>query len=257
MLTPVIKFFPYALFPVSLSLFVLSIGVAYLWADQKQKRARLWITLGWTLFLLFSNRLVGQTMLSRLEDRYPAHVADKSSDSAARLIVVLGGLTNPRTDIPISSRLNGAMMARLVEGIRLHRELPGSKLLLSGGGGILPEESDAAVMRQMALALGVNDRHLILESASTNTYEEALLVKKIIGEQPFILVTSAGHMPRAMALFAAQGLHPIPAPTHYLLRGEIGFQWNWFLPSMEGLELSSAAIYEYLGIVKDKLLGHF
>ena len=44
---------------------------------------------------------------------------------------------------------------------------------------------------------------------------------KKIGQTPFILVTSAGHMPRSMAVFEAQGMQPIPAPTEFITHDNI------------------------------------
>ena len=252
-----IKSFSHILFPVPLSLLVLSVGVAYSWEGLKIKIARRWISLGWALLLLLSSRSFGGRLLEALENRYPALIVDDAfvKGHPARVIVVLGGLTSRRTDIPLSSRLNAAMMARLIEGIRLHREIPGSQILLSGGGGSTPAESDAVVMRQMALALGVSDLDLILESESTNTHEEAILIRKMLGDRPLILVTSAAHMPRAMGLFSAQGMHPIAAPTNFLVDRTSKLDLDWIIPSLEGFQLSTAAAYEYLGLAKDRFLA--
>ncbi len=47
--------------------------------------------------------------------------------------MVLGGGHASAPDLPANSQVNGATLGRLVEGVRLHRAIPGSKLLLSGG----------------------------------------------------------------------------------------------------------------------------
>jgi uncharacterized SAM-binding protein YcdF (DUF218 family) len=57
------------------------------------------------------------------------------------------------------------------------------------------------------------DSALIVESESKNTYENALFTKKMIDSLnlngSFILVTSAIHMPRAMAVFKKVGFKNI------------------------------------------------
>ena len=49
-----------------------------------------------------------------------------------------------------------------------------------------------------------------------------MVVKEIVGKDKFILVTSASHMLRAMALFRKQGMEPIPAPTDYMVKEREG-----------------------------------
>jgi len=41
--------------------------------------------------------------------------------------------------------------------------------------------------------------------------DEAVLVQKIVQEDRFVLVTSANHMPRSMALFRKLWMEPAPA----------------------------------------------
>jgi len=74
----------------------------------------------------------------------------------------------------------------------------------------------AEVMADMALELGIRPEDIIIESRAVDTKDHPIRVKEIFGDDLFILVTSATHMPRAMALFRKHNMHPIPAPTDYL-----------------------------------------
>ena len=65
----------------------------------------------------------------------------------------------------------------------------------------------------MAEELGVDKADMVLEVESRDTKDHPLYVQHLVKKDPFILVTSAFHMPRAMKLFAKQGLAPIPAPS--------------------------------------------
>ena len=72
----------------------------------------------------------------------------------------------------------------------------------------------------------------------------------------FILVTSAIHMPRAMGLFANQGLAPIPAPADFLVkRGRLSYDPGMFYPKSGGVVEAESLIRESLGILWAKLRG--
>jgi uncharacterized SAM-binding protein YcdF (DUF218 family) len=199
------------------------------------------------------NRGISAALLRPLEQGYPP-LALSSSQGAGiclekvKFIVVLGGgySTDPRVDV--ASHLAEATVARLVGGIEFYKEIPGSKLLLSGGP---PAQADA--MAKVALALGVKEQDVILERSSRNTQQEAIFIAPTVGKAPFLLVTSASHMPRAMALFRKLGMNPIAAPTDFLAKRTRGWGPDDIYPSYYGLYEAERAVYEYLGIVWKKL----
>jgi uncharacterized SAM-binding protein YcdF (DUF218 family) len=164
-------------------------------------------------------------------------------------VVVLGGGHFVDSRLPTGSRLPGASLSRLIEGIHLHRELRGSKLLLSAGSITAPVPG-AEVMSNVAQALGVDKKDLVLETESKTTEDQARLIKSIVGDEKFILVTSASHMPRSMKLFRAQGMDPIPAPTEHLtnLDGS-GSLANGLYPRAPGLTRTERALHEYAGML--------
>ncbi|NIA11024.1 MAG: hypothetical protein GWP10_15165 [Nitrospiraceae bacterium] len=98
-------------------------------------------------------------------------------------------------------------------------------------------------------------KDILLESASKDTKDEAHLIKDIVGNDGFILVTSASHMPRSMALFEKHGMRPIPAPTEYLVKESRKIDPSIFFPSAEGLRKTERAFHEYLGLGWTWLMG--
>lgn len=103
--------------------------------------------------------------------------------------------------------------------------------------------------------MGVNPRDIIQESVSRDTEEQARLLKPLVGRERFFLVTSAAHMPRAMALFRRQDLEPVAAPVG--LPAQQMAQWSpeEFLPSSHSLQRTEIALHEYLGLAWAKLRG--
>lgn len=240
-------------FPVPLLLGLLVVGALFLWRPRRQRLGRLLVTLSAALLVLASYAPVADALLEPLEHRYPPlDLQTMPAARSARWIVVLGGGQTSDPAVPPSSRLSDASLARTVEGVRLHRLLPGAKLLFSGGAVFNPvPEADG--MARLAEALGVKRRDIALDPVSRDTAEQARRIQALLGGQPFILVTSASHMPRAMGLFEKRGLHPIPAPTDYLAKRPQAFNPRLLFPSAGNLAKSERAAYEYLGIVWERL----
>ena len=61
-------------------------------------------------------------------------------------------------------------------------------------------------MKALALELGVEETDIILEGESRDTRSQAVQLTPLLKEKPFLLVSSANHLQRAVARFEAQGL---------------------------------------------------
>jgi uncharacterized SAM-binding protein YcdF (DUF218 family) len=249
------------LYPVSLCLEILILGLFFLWATRSPRRGKILVTLGTVFLLLFSLPVIASQFLTPLESRYPALLHPEAvnwgqtSQTSPKWIVVLGGghVSDPR--LPATSQISEAALARLVEGVRLYKALPGSKLIFSGGI-VFDPVPEAAVMARIAMLLGVKPQDIRLESDSRDTAQEAQNIAKMIGKEKFILVTSAAHMPRTLALFKKRGLEPIPAPTNFLVRvGRHPASLEDLFPDSASLQGVRVAIHEYLGLAWAWLRG--
>jgi uncharacterized SAM-binding protein YcdF (DUF218 family) len=102
-------------------------------------------------------------------------------------------------------------------------------------------------MKKLSLFLDVPEERIILECGSRDTYEEAKEIKKLLGDQKFLLVTSAFHMPRSMNIFKKLGLNAIPAPGDFRAQGRAQLTVKDFFPW--GMEEANFAATEYLGML--------
>jgi uncharacterized SAM-binding protein YcdF (DUF218 family) len=238
------------LFPLPLSLELLFVGLFLLWFTRRQRAGKALVTCGAMLLLGLSNVFISNHLLRPLEQLHPAlaaaHVGADIPDVS--FIAVLGGWANHDPDVPITSHISPDQMERLIEGVRLHREIPGSKLILSG------DNDSAEAMAKMAAALGVSGEDILPLPRPRDTEQESQQIAPIVGPQPFILVTSASHMPRAFALFKKRGLQPIAAPTDYFTARH-RLEPDDFFPDGWNLYKSQVAFYEYLGLAWAKLRG--
>jgi uncharacterized SAM-binding protein YcdF (DUF218 family) len=233
--------------PVIVLLLLLA-GVLFIF---QKKTIELIISVGAVLLIVvFSTAPIPNYLLSSLEKKYPPllHVP-----KGVQKIVVLGGGNGGGSRLPPNIKLSASSLSRLVEAIRIHHNVPGSELILSGGR-VFGSPSDAKIMNSTAAILGVAPSNIKIEAGSQDTYQEAQYIKRFVGAKPFILVTSAFHMPRAMALFKGQGMHPIAAPTQYIIKGP-QYAARRYVPNSFNLTKTGIAFHEYLGLLWAKLHG--
>ncbi len=240
-------------FPLSLCLEILIVGIFLLWFTRRQKTGKIIVTVGVIFFVALSYGAASEILLRPLEYKYPP-MTGVSTILDIKWVVVLSGGHTPDAQLPITGQLSDASLVRLVEGVQIHRKLPKSKLVLSGGG-VFSEVTEAKVMMDVAIALGMNAKDLVLESESKDTKDQARLIHKIVGDSRFILVTSASHMPRSMALFLKKGMQPIPAPVGHKVIKRKKITPSMFFPNAGRIEKTERAFYEYLGLAWAKLRG--
>jgi len=232
------------LFPLPLCLLLMAAGLALLWFTRRQKAGRIVVTSGFVILVVLSYGAVSTPVMRSLERGYASPAA--ADVAQAKWVVVLGGGSYADSSVPPGARLTGATLNRLVEGIRLHRQIPGSRLLLSGAP-VFGSGSDAQIMLAVALGLGIAPEGIVLDDASPDTETQAVNVARITKGEAFVLVTSANHMPRAVGLFTKAGLNPVPAPTHYLAPARGGVAPGDFYPNVNALALAQVVWNEYLG----------
>jgi len=243
------------LMPLPLASILLLLALWWLATSRRRRAPGLAVAIALGLILIGGNGRVADGLLRPLETRYGSQAVEPRSGSPAPVhIVVLGGGHVSDPTAPLSSQVNEAAVIRLVEGIRLQRLYPGSKLIVSGGTVFDPQPS-ARLMADLATELGVAREEIIQVDQPMDTAEEARCIAPIVGDVPFLLVTCAAHMPRAVALFERAGTHPIPAPTHHLARLRQGPSPGYYFPSAYNLAKTEKAIHEQVGMVWAKVKG--
>ena len=248
------------LLPLPLCLTIVAAGLLLLWFTRKKMAGKICVTGGFLLLTLLSIQAISGRILQTLESQYvpldSSHVqtllASTDNTKISDIVVLAGGIAGDPT-LPLHLQISSASRERLLEGIRLYGLFPGSQLILTGGLGF-PSDVEATVLSRVAQTYGVKKSDLVLEVQSRDTKDHPRYVATLLNDKPFILVTSAYHMPRAMKLFAKQHLFPIPAPIGHW-KSERTYSMGYVLPSSSGLRLADLAIHEYLGIAWAWLQG--
>ncbi len=252
------KIIALAFLPLSFILLAGSIGAVLLWSRRWERAGRWLVGIALLALILFSNRGIAFLLMHPLESQYPpvpeaANAGELPHGLAdCRAIVVLGsGNGGP----PSWSRLNQLIpsgLIRLAEAVRLARLMPAARLIVSGntGSGIV---SHAQVLEEAAVSLGIDPGRIIRLDTPRDTHQEVIEVMKRVGDAPFALVTSAAHMPRAMALCRRAGLHPFPCPAGFMLKPDANGHWRWFTWDLDAFDCSTKAVYERLGMLWEQI----
>jgi uncharacterized SAM-binding protein YcdF (DUF218 family) len=255
MMAASLRHFFEALFnPFFICFLLLAISVAWLWlyGDGRVVRSCLLLSLFGTL--VASTGWFPAALTRTLESQYA--VVMKIDPEIHWIVVLGGGHDLAHAGLPANDLLSSVSIERLVEGVRLYRQLPQAKLIVSGGvASSIDTVSEAAYLAKVASWFGIPVQDIVLEATSINTADEAVEIKKIIDHEPFYLVTSAIHMPRSMSLCLKQGLNPIAAPTDPILVDPKDQRWEMSLPSASNLVRTNVAWHEILGMVWGKIRG--
>ncbi len=198
-------------------------------------------------------RSIPDALISRIEGTYavPTEV-DKFHG-----VVVLGGAFS-------SARVRGTLLPalscgaeRVTEAVPLMKKHSHLQLLFAGGDarlvGASEPESDEA--RTFFERMEVEASRVRFESKSRNTFENAVNSLEVVGAEstkPWLLLTSAWHMPRALATFRKAGWNVTPYPVDHYAPNEINafdFSVSGGLESWQLLirEVAGGLIYKALG----------
>ncbi|WP_413493304.1 YdcF family protein [Shewanella baltica] len=222
--------------PIPFILLLLLISIL-VW--RRRSMAKYLVSCAFFVLLFLSSQLGVNTLVRPLESAYPIN---STPITGACFVMVLGSAHSDIQGATAVQSLSAVALARLSEGLRQLNLGQECKLIVSGWGGELTQVSHAEMMAKAAVELGVDKRTIIQFPLARDTLEEAQYLQWELGEEPFRLVTSATHMPRAMAIFTGKGLHPDAAPTDFIGREDF-----WWRLTADNLVASQRAIHEYVG----------
>jgi uncharacterized SAM-binding protein YcdF (DUF218 family) len=186
-------------------------------------------------------------LTSPLEQRFPVPTNLDRVDG----IIVLAGAERANMSKAYGQPLLNGAADRLTAFLMLARRFPEARLVHSGD---TAPVSQSAVARELLLGAGIDPQRIVFENKSRITCASpraTLDLVAIDASQRWLLVTSAMHMPRAVACFRAAGWDVTPYPTNFQ-RGADPFSFS--LP--ENLQDVDSAAHEWVGLLYYRLRGY-
>lgn len=225
-------------------------GLALLWLGRWHRLARGMLWSGLMVLGLLGFKTIPDALLRPLENRYLVPDA-QAVDQHVGMIVLGGAIGHPgiyqaHGQVPL-----GDAAERMTVPVGLMRLHPKLELVFSGGEGRLLATgvSEAELAKSFYEQQGVDMTRVTLEGGSRTTRENARQVAALLGDrckQPWLLVTSAWHMPRAMAEFEAVGCKVTPYPVDFMT----GAATPWTEYSLaHSLVRWQVALHEWLGLL--------
>jgi uncharacterized SAM-binding protein YcdF (DUF218 family) len=250
------KLFWFLARPENLPLLLTVAGIIAL-LRRRRRGALRFLSLGLVLMLLLGALPLGDLVLRPLEARY---AADPEVTGPAGIIILGGGEESRLTADHGQFQTNEAG-ERFLQALVLARKYPQAKLIFTGGSGALldPSVSGADVARQIFAAAGIAPERLMFESSSRNTWENAVNTLEMLVATsettggPWILLTSAFHMPRSVGVFCAAGWRDvIPYPVDFRAR-PAGLEVSWdYADHMDDL---NTGVREWIGLLVYRVTG--
>lgn len=247
------KFLPLFLYPTGMITLLIVLTLVF-W--KKRRLSLAFLILAFLILLIAGNKYTATSLSRTLEWQYPP----LPDGTRADVIVLLGGGTEPDVS-PRSMVEVNASGDRVLYAVKLLQEGAAPQVLLSGGDIDFLYDSPSTPADDMATLmemLGVPRENMLIQNASYNTQQDAEFSCKMIKEQGFdsvILVTSAFHMPRSVALFEAQGCPVIPAPVDFSITGD---SWEALThPNIQEFLINLMPSYTHLSAVTKTMKEYF
>ena len=224
------------------------------WVTRKNGVYRRWAFILLLGFWILGTGPVTESILWPLESRYQTpDIMSLEKKGVSQVVVLTGGGFPVRGEI-LSSAFPHGSIYRFLAGLELCTRLgPVCKIIFSGAAGRYNRGNMTGLTMQDLARILAPNRQILAEGHSGSTAEHPANVLPLVDHQPFVLVTSALHMPRSMRVFREAGLNPIAYPVDFLSLRNHG--WMDWVPSIENLWKMSVAIREYQALALYSVRG--
>lgn len=228
----------------------------YALLTKNEKRKKVSFRMGIAMLLFFSNPAISTWALQAYEAD-PVKLAPTQTFETG---ILPGGLVS-YSEKDKSGYFNN-VSDRFIQTVLLYKRGKIKNIIVAAGSSHMTDDaySEASFIKKNLIEMGISAENIFTDTTSRNTVQNAARAKSLADSAqlsgPYLLITSAMHVPRAVKMFRKAGLPVQPYPCEFLARGSgSDFFEDYMLPTAgafgrwENLfkELLSTAAYQLMG----------
>jgi uncharacterized SAM-binding protein YcdF (DUF218 family) len=224
--------------------------------SKNAKRKKRCLLTAILLLFLFSNPFFFR-VLAKAYEMKPIILHSNEKYAAG---IVLGGFVS--YNVKTGEAYFNPASDRFIETALLYKKGNIGKIIVAAGNGYVVKHNfqEASFVKDRLVELGIRQEDIFTDGVSRNSYENAVNSKKICDsldlKGPFLLISSAMHLPRAENSFIKQKLNIRSYPCDFMTRGVANNFWeDYLLPSSLTLNNWDILIKELFGLVIYKIMG--
>lgn len=152
---------------------------------------------------------------------------------------------------------------RFIQTALLYKTGKIENIIVAAGNGYIVKHDfkEAEFIKQHLVELGIPPQSIFIDPNSRNTLENAINSRRIIDSVhlngPFLLISSALHIPRAVKVFTKKDVSVIAFPCDFMSEN-VGnnILEDFILPSANSLRNWDAFLKEIVGVISYKITGN-
>lgn len=227
------------------------------WVTKNSARKKRCYIAGIIMLLFFTNPfIISMLILAYQPQKVTLHAGENYSAG-----ILLGGFAGRNnTD---KQTYFGEQSDRFIQAALLYKTGHIQKIIVAAGDGSVFNRGafrEGDFIREQLATIGIPPEAIALDRNSRNTAENAANAKKIIDSlqlaPPYLLITSAIHIPRAKKTFTKAGVEVIPYPAAFSIRPpDSVVPTDYILPSSDALRNWNMYLREITGNLMYRLTG--
>lgn len=223
---------------------------------KTDRRKKLAFRTAFGLLVFFTNPFV----ITKLMKAYETKPVQLAASQTFNTGILLGGLVgySPGDKTGYFNNVSD----RFIQTALLYKQGHLNNIIVAAGNGYITEQpfSEAAFIKTHLVQLGIPPERIFTDGLSRNTFENAVNAKRLSDSAhvtgPYLLISSAMHLPRASRVFQKAGINATLYPCNFLSRGGgTNFLEDYLLPSAAALTYWDNLIKEYVGTLLYYITG--
>ena len=224
--------------------------------SKNPKRKKRYLVTAFLLLIFFSNPFFFRLVAEAYEKK-PVTLTTNDRYQAG---IVLGGFVS--YNVKTGEAYFNPASDRFIETALLYKKGNIGKIIVAAGNGYVVKHNfqEASFIKDRLVEMGIPAENIVMDGLSRNTYENAVNSKRICDSLhlsgPFVLISSAMHLPRAENLFIKQRLTIRSYPCDFITKNLANNFWeDYLLPSSLTMNNWDIFIKELCGLLIYSIIG--